>query len=106
MDLTARKIVIGNPLTPKLYKPQHQVSDDFSLLLLGQEVTLGPYERKSVQAKAVTENPDEFAYRNVMLTQQKSPVKSTVVLDDSLAAMMEQNLLITGIRNPAFRHSH
>ena len=42
VDLTARKIVIRNPLTPKLYKPQHQVSDDFSLLLPCQDVTMDP----------------------------------------------------------------
>ena len=100
VDLTARKIVIRNPLTPKLYQPQHQVSDDFSLLLLGQDVTLDPYERKTVQAKVVTENREEFAYRNVMLTQQKSPVKSTIVLDDSLATVTGNNLLITAVKNP------
>ena len=61
VDLTARKIVIRNPLTPKFYKPKHQVSDGFSMIMLNQEVTFGPYERRTVQAKVITENPDEFA---------------------------------------------
>ena len=48
VDLTARKMIIRNPNAPQLFKPQHQVSDDFSMVVLNQDLELGPGERSTV----------------------------------------------------------
>ena len=65
------------------------MSDDFRMLALNQDVKRSPGERSLVCARVVTANPYELSYKNVMLTQQKTPVKNSLVLGDCLAAVTE-----------------
>ena len=55
VDLTAMKVTIRDPKTPKIFKAVHKVSDqEPSFVVSAEEVTLGLFERKVVRATSTT----------------------------------------------------
>ena len=63
VDLTAMKVTIRDPRTPRIIKAVHEVSDKEPLFVVStEEVVLGPFERGVVRAKIITQHPDEFQF--------------------------------------------
>ena len=68
VDLTAMRVTIRDPKTPRHFKPIYEVSDhEPSLVVSTDKVVLGPFERKLVRAKVITQDPNEYRFRNVMI---------------------------------------
>ena len=68
VDLTVMKVTIRDPKTPRTFKAVHEVSDNEpSFVVSIEEVVLGPFERRVVRGKIITQHPDEFHFRNVMI---------------------------------------
>ena len=69
VDLTAMRVTIRDPKTPRHFKPVHAVSDHEPALVISTEkVVLGPFERKLIRAHVITQNPNEYLFRHVGCT--------------------------------------
>ena len=68
VDLTAMKVTIRDPKTPRTFKAVHEVSDnEQSFVVSTEEVVLEPFERNVIRAKIITQQSDEFHFCNVMV---------------------------------------
>ena len=68
VDLTAMRVTIRDPKSPRHFKPVHEVSDhEPSLVDSTEMVVLGPFKRKLVRAQVITQDPNEYRFRNVMI---------------------------------------
>ena len=68
VDLTAMRVTVRDPKSPRHFKPAHNVSDHEPFLVVSTEmVVLGPFERKLVRAQVITQDPNEYRFRNVMI---------------------------------------
>ena len=66
VDLTAVRVTIRDPKAPRQFKPVHEVSDhEPSVVCSTEKIVLGPFERTLVRAQVITQNPNEYLYRNV-----------------------------------------
>ena len=100
VDLTAMKVTIRDPKTPRIFKATHEVSDhEPSFVVSTEDIILGPFERKIVRAKIITQQPDIFLFRNV--TVQSCSMKSTSVFvsEDTLTSVGEGGIVFLAIRN-------
>ena len=61
------RVTIRDPKTPRQFEPVHGVSDlESSLVISTEKIALGPFERTLVRAQVITQNPNEYLYRNFM----------------------------------------
>ena len=100
VDLTAMKLTIRDLKTPRIFKATHEVSDhEPSFVISTEDVILGPFERKIVRAKIITQQPDTFLFRNV--TVHSCSIKSTSVFvsEDTLTSVGEGGIVFLAIRN-------
>ena len=100
VDLTAMKVTIRDPKTPRIFKATHEVSDhEPSFVVSTEDIILGPFERKIVRAKIITQQPDTFLFRNV--TVHSCSIKSTSVFvsEDTLTSVGEGGIVFLAIRN-------
>ena len=100
VDLTAMKITIRDPETPRIFKAVHEVSDqEQSFVVSAEEVTLGPFERKVVRAKIITQQPNEFHFRNVMVHPCSIRSNSLFDSEDTLTSVGEDGVVLLALRN-------
>ena len=100
VDLAAMKATIRDPKTPRIFKAVHEVSDqEPSFVVSAEEVTLGPFERKVMRAKIITQQPNEFHFRNVMVHPCNVKSNAVFVSDDTLTSVGEDDVLYLAIRN-------
>ena len=60
LDLPVMKVTIRGPKSPRCFKPILEVSDQKpSLVVSTKKVVLGPFERKLVRSKVVSQQPNE-----------------------------------------------
>ena len=98
VDLTAMKVTIRDPKTPRIFKATHEVSDhEPSFVVSIEDVILGPVERKIVRAKIITQQPDIF--RNVTVQSCSIKSRSVFVLEDTLTSVGEGGIVFLAIRN-------
>ena len=100
VDLTAMKVTIRDPKTPRIFKATHEVSDhEPSFVVSTEDTILGPFERKIVRAKIIAQQPDTFLFRNV--TVHSCSIKSTSVFvsEDTLTSVGEGGIVFLAIRN-------
>ena len=100
VDLAAMKITIRDPETPRIFKAVHEVSDqEPSFVVSAEEVTLGPFERKVVRAKIITQQPNEFHFRNVMVHPCSIRSNSLFDSEDTLTSVGEDGVVFLALRN-------
>ena len=100
VDLAAMKVTIRNPKTPRIFKAVHEVSDqEPSFVVSAEEVTLGPFERKVVRAKIITQQPNEFRFRNVMVHPCSIRSNSLFDSEDTLTSVGEDGVVFLALRN-------
>ena len=100
VDLAAMKVTIRNPKTPRIFKAVHEVSDqEPSFVVSAEEVTLGPFERKVVRAKIITQQPNEFHFRNVMVHPCSIRSNSLFDSEDTLTSVGEDGVVFLALRN-------
>ena len=100
VDLAAMKVTIRDPETPRIFKAVHEVSDqEQSFVVSAEEVTLGPFERKVVRAKIITQQPNEFHYRNVMVHPCSIRSNSLFDSEDTLTSVGEDGVVFLALRN-------
>ena len=100
VDLTAMKVTIRDPKTPRIFKATHEVSDhEPSFVVSTEDVILGPFERKIVRAKIITQQPDIFLFRNVTVQSCSIKSSSVFVSEDTLTSVGEGGIVFLAIRN-------
>ena len=100
VDLAAMKVTIRDPETPRIFKAVHEVSDqEPSFVVSAEEVTLGPFERKVVRAKIITQQPNEFHFRNVMVHPCSIRSNSLFDSEDTLTSVGEDGVVFLALRN-------
>ena len=88
------KVTIQDPKTPRIFKAVHEVSEhEPSFVISAEEVVLGPFERKIVRAKIITQQPDEFHFRNVMVHSCNMKSKSVFVSEDTLTSVGAEGMV-------------
>ena len=94
VDLTAMKVTIRDPKMPRTFEAVHEVSDNEPAFVVStEEVVLGPFERKVVRAKIITQQPDEFDFRKVMVHSCSMKCSSVFVSEDTLTSVEEGGIL-------------
>ena len=100
VDLTAMKVTIRDPKAPRLFKAVHEVSErEPSFVVSAEEVTLGPFERKKVRAQVITQQSNEFHFRNVMVQPSSSKSNAIFVSEDTLTSVDEEGAVFLALRN-------
>ena len=88
------KVTIRHPKSPWIFKAVHEASEqEASFIVSADEVTLGPFERKVVRAKLVTQQRNEFHFRNVMVRQCCFNSNSSFVSEDKLTSVGEDGVV-------------
>ena len=100
LDLPAMKVTIRDPKTPRTFNAVHEISDNEPLFVVStEEVVLGPFERKVVRAKIITQQPDEFHFRNVMVHSCSMKSSSVFVSEDTLTSVGEGGIVFIALQN-------
>ena len=100
VDLTAMRVTIRDPKSPRHFKPVHEVSDhEPSLVVSTGMVVLGPFERKLVRAQVITQDPNEYRFRNVMIRPSGVYNRSSFVSEDTSTSMGDDGTVYLAIRN-------
>ena len=100
VDLTAMRVTIRDPKIPRHFKPVHEVSDhEPSLVVTTEMVVLGPFERKLVRAQVITQDPNEYRLRNVMIRPSGAYNLSSFVSEDTLTSVGEDGAVYLAILN-------
>ena len=99
VDLTAMRVKIRDPNSPRHFKPVHEVSDNEPSLVVSTEmVVLGPFERKLVRAEVITQDPNEYRFRNVMIRPSGVYNRSSFVSEDTLTSVGDNGAVYLAIR--------
>ena len=100
VDLTAMRVTIRDPKTPRHFKPDHEVSDhEPSLVVSTDKVVLGPFERKLVRAQVITQDPNQYRFRNVMIRPSGMYNRSSFISEDTLTSVGDDGTVYLTIRN-------
>ena len=100
VDLTAMRVTIRDPKTPRHFKPVHEVSDhEPSLVVSTDKVVLGPFERKLVRAQVITQDPNQYRFRNVMIRPSGMYNRSSFISEDTLTSVGDDGTVYLAIRN-------
>ena len=82
----------------------HEVSDqEPPFVVCAEEVTLGPFERKVVRAKIITQQPNEFHFRNIMVHPCNVKSNAVFVSEDTLTSVGEDGVVYLAIRNQTYK---
>ena len=100
VDLTAMRIIIRIPNAPRHFKPVHGVSDHepFSLIPT-EQIVLGPLERKLVRAQVISQQPNEYHFRNVMIHHSGLHYRYPFVPEDTLTSVGDDVTVFLAMRN-------
>ena len=100
VDLTAMRVTIRDPKTPRHFKPVQEVSDhEPSLVVSTDKVVLGPFERKLVTAQVITQDPNQYRFRNVMIRPSGMYNRSSFISEDNLTSVGDDGTVYVAIRN-------
>ena len=100
VDLTAMMVTIRDPKTPRHFKPIHEVSDhEPSLVVSTDKVVLGHFKRKLVRAQVITQDPNEYRFRNVMIRPSGVYNRSSFVSEDTLTSVGDDGTIYLAVRN-------
>ena len=85
-------VTIRDPKSPRHFKPVHEVSDhEPSSVVSTEKVVLGPFERKLVRAQVITQDPNEYLFRNVMIHPSGMQNRCPFVSEDTLTSVGEDS---------------
>ena len=93
------RVTIRDPKTPRQFKPVHEVSDHEPSLVISTEFVLGPFERTSVRAQIITQNPNEYLHRNVMIHPSGVHNRCPFVSKNTLISVGEDGTVFLAVRN-------
>ena len=100
VDLTAMRVTIRDPKTPRHFKPVHEVSDhEPFLVVFTDKVVLGPLERKLVRAQVITQDPNQYRFRNATIRPSGMYNRSSFISEDTLASVGDDGTVYQAIRN-------
>ena len=78
----------------------HEVSDhEPSLVIPTEKVVLGPFEHKLIRAHVITQNPNEYLFRNVMIHPSRVHNNSSFVSEDTLTSVGPDGTVFLAVRN-------
>ena len=87
VGLTAIRVTIMDPTAPRQFKPVHGVSNqDPSFVVPTKEISLGPFERNLPRAQVISQQDNEYRFRNVMIRPCGVHTKCPFVSDDKLTS--------------------
>ena len=99
-DLTAMRVTIRDPKTPRHFKPIHEVSNHKpSLVVSTEKVVLGPFELKLFKAQVISQDTNEYLFRNVMIRPSGVHNKCSFVSENTLTTVGEDGMVFLAVRN-------
>ena len=94
------RVTIRDTKAPRHFKPVHEVSDhEPFLVVFTEKVVLGPVERKLVRAQVITQNLNEYLFRNVMIGPRGVRNRYPFVSEDTLTSAGEDGTVFLVVRN-------
>ena len=100
VDPTALRVTIRVPKAPRQFKPVPEVGDhEPSLVVSTETVALGPFERKLVRAQVITQDLNEYLFRNVMIRPSGVHNRCPFVSEDTLTSVGEDGTVFLAVRN-------
>ena len=94
------RVTICDPKAPRHFKPIHEVSNhEPSLVVSTEKVVLGHFERKLIRAQVITQDPNEYLFRNVMIRPSGAHNKCSLVSEDTLTSVGEDGTVFLAVRN-------
>ena len=100
VDLTAMTVTIRDPKAPRHFKPVHEVCDqEPSLVESTEKVILGPFERKLVRAQVISQHPNEYHFRNVMIRTRGVHKRDPFVSEETLTSVGDEVTVFLAVRN-------
>ena len=94
------RVTIRDPKSPRQFKFIHEVSDHQpSLVYSTEKIILGPFERTLVRAQIITQNPNEYLYRNVMIQPSGVHTRPSFVSENTLTSVREDGIVFLPVRN-------
>ena len=100
VDLTAMMVTIRDPKAPRHFKPVHEVSDqEPSLVVSTEKLILELFEGKLVRAQVVSQHPNEYHFRNVMIRPRGVHKRNPFVSEDTLTSVGDKGTVFLAVRN-------
>ena len=100
VDLTAMRVTIRYPKSPRIFVAVYEVrNQEASFVVSAQIVVLGHFERKVVRAKIITQQRDEFHFRDVLVHRHNSNTESPIVLEGTVTSVGERGVVFLAFRN-------
>ena len=94
------RVTIRDPKTPRHFTPVHEVSDhEPSLVVSTEKVILVPFERKLVTAPVISQHPNEYYFRNVMIRPRGVHKRCPFVSEDTLTSVGDEGTVFLTVRN-------
>ena len=94
------RVTIRDPKAPRHFKPVHEVSDhEPSLVVSTEKVILGPFERKLVRAQMLSQHPNEYHFRIVMIRPRGVHKRDPFVSEDTLTSVGYEGTVFLAVRN-------
>ena len=98
------RVTIRDPKSPRCFKRVHEVSDqEPSLVTSTEKVVLGPFERKLVRPQVISQQPNKYLFRNVMIHPTGVYNRCSFVSEDTLTSVGDDGTVFLAVRN---RTSH
>ena len=92
-------LIIRDSKSPRIFKTVHEVRDQKpSFVVAAEETILGLFERKIVRAKIITQQPNEFRFRNVLVHPCNHRSDSLFVSGDTLTSVEEDGVVFLAMR--------
>ena len=94
------RVTIRDPKSPRHFKPVHEISDhESSLVVSTEQAVLGPFERNLVRAQVITQDPNEYIFRNVLIRPSGVYHRSPFVSEDTLTSVGNDGIVYLALRN-------
>ena len=101
VDSTAMRVTIRDPRAARHFKLVHEVSNHEPLLVVSTEkVILGPFERKLVRAQVISQHPNEYHFRNVMIRPRGVRKRDPFVSEDILTSVGGEGTVFLACETP------
>ena len=98
------RVTTRDPKIPRYFKPVHEVSDqEPSLVVFTEKIVLGPFERKLVRAHVISQQPNAYLLRNVMIHHGGVYNRCSFVSEDTPTSLVDDGSVFLAVRN---RTSH
>ena len=94
------RVILPDPKSPRQFKPVHEVSNQEPVLVVSTEkIVLGPFECKLVWSQVISQQTNEYRFRNVMIRESVVHTKCPFVSEDTLTFGGDVGKVFQAVKN-------